>query len=395
MLDVEIGSRQFIENQHHYLDQLKATTPIVKTKSGYILSTKYDDIFSGLKNNAFARQIVEVSDSHYHALTNLDGKDHSKYRQMLSSTFSNSSIKNIEKFILGIIDEEINNIKKSSSKNIDLIKDIAFKVPFYTTCKILGVEPPEDEDLSRIQKLSVDTLLVLNLDLSKEEFRKSLQSCDELLHFIINLTFGNKYKKKSGLITHLQNTEIEGKNITNEEILTFIILLFVAGFETNVNSITSSLYNILNQNTVKDQILQLDTSSIALNKMSDELIRHSSSINFVTRKAIEDTYIGKGENKFLVKEGEIVLFHLGSANRDLQIFEDPHNIDIHRHNASRHLGFSSGPHYCIGANLSKIQVSNVVVQMLKSFNNLKIMENPVLSSNFGFTGFEEIYATYE
>ena len=393
MLDVEIGSRQFIENQHHYLDELKATTPIVKTKSGYILSTKYDDIFFGLKNNAFARQIVQVSDSHYHALTNLDGKDHSKYRQMLSSTFSNSSVKNIEKLILKIINQEIKNIKKNKSKKINLINDIAFKVPFYTICHILGVEPPKDEDLLNIQRLSTDTLLILNLELSKEDFRKSLKASDELLYYIMNMIFGNRYKKKSGLITHLQNTEYEGKRITNEEILTFVILLFVAGFETNVNSITSSIYNILNQNEVKDKILQLDTSSSSLNRISDELIRHSSSVNFVTRKAIKDTYLGK--DKFLVKEGEIVLFHLGSANRDSEIFLNPHQIDIDRFNSNRHLGFGSGSHYCIGAGLSRIQVSNVVIETIRNFNNLKIIENPVISSNFGVAGFEQIYATYE
>ena len=393
MLDVEIGSRQFIENQHHYLDELKATTPIVKTKSGYILSTKYDDIFFGLKNNAFARQIVQVSDSHYHALTNLDGKDHSKYRQMLSSTFSNSSVKNIEKLILKIINQEIKNIKKNKSKKINLINDIAFKVPFYTICHILGVEPPKDEDLLNIQRLSTDTLLILNLELSKEDFRKSLKASDELLYYIMNMIFGNRYKKKSGLITHLQNTEYEGKRITNEEILTFVILLFVAGFETNVNSITSSIYNILNQNEVKDKILQLDTSSSSLNRISDELIRHSSSVNFVTRKAIKDTYLGK--DKFLVKEGEIVLFHLGSANRDSEIFLNPHQIDIDRFNSNRHLGFGSGSHYCIGAGLSRIQVSNVVIETIKNFDNLKIIENPVISSNFGVAGFEQIYATYE
>jgi cytochrome P450 len=92
MIDVEIGSRDFIENQHYYLDQLKTNSPIIKTRSGYILVTKYDDIFFGLKNNSFARQIIKGSESHYHALTNMDGKDHSMYRQMLTSTFSNSSI---------------------------------------------------------------------------------------------------------------------------------------------------------------------------------------------------------------------------------------------------------------------------------------------------------------
>jgi cytochrome P450 len=393
MIDVEIGSRDFIENQHYYLDQLKTNSPIIKTRSGYILVTKYDDIFFGLKNNSFARQIIKGSESHYHALTNMDGKDHSMYRQMLTSTFSNSSIKNMEELILKINNKEIKNIKKNKSKTIDLINDIAFKVPFYTTCEILGIEPPEDEDLKNIQRLSIDTLYILNLELSKEDFRRSLKASDELLYYIINLTFGNRYKKKSGLITHLQNAEYEGKRITNEEILSFVILLFVAGFETNVNSITSSIYNILNQKKAKDKILQLATSSSSLSAISDELIRHSSSVNFVTRKAIKDTYLGK--DKFLVKEGEIVLFHLGSANRDSEIFSNPHEIDIDRFNSNRHLGFGSGPHYCIGAGLSRIQVSNVVVETIKNFDNLKIMKNPVISSNFGIAGFEQIYATYQ
>lgn len=373
----------FIKNQHEYLDVIKKEKPIVPLEEGQWLVSKYDDISFLLKDNRLSRQIEDPTEITVQSLLDLDGQDHLRLKRALMPYFIHSSIKSIEDSVNYRIKKTLNQIKQNEEKEIDIIKNFCFPIPLFTICDLLGVILPDDEDYDHVREKTLDIISVFNLTLDKYAYQRHLKSLEELSIYFINIIFSKKYKRKEGLLNFLENQYIDERKISKDEIIVMVLLLFVAGFETNTNSISNSIFSIIQNRKLIDQ-LDLKNDIIG-----DELIRHSTAINFVTRRVVSD--FNFKDIKF--KKNDIVFLHLGSANRDEDIFADPHNLNFSRSNAKKHLAFSSGPHYCVGASLSHMQVKNSVVHFFKEFPNVQITQTPIKNNNFAINSFIEIYAS--
>lgn len=373
----------FIKNQHYYLDEIKKTQPISPIGENQWLVTKYNDISNLLKDTRLSREIEDPTEISVQSLLDLDGQDHLRLKRALMPYFTHSAIKNIEESIIKRINNTSLKIKNKDQKEIDIIKEFCFPIPLFTICDLLGVIIPEDEDYEHVRSKTLDIISVFNLTMDKYAYKKHLQSLEELSIYFINIIFSKKYKRKDGLLSYLENLYIDQRKISKDEIIVMVLLLFVAGFETNTNSISNSIFSILQD---PELISQLDPNN---NTIGDELIRHSTAINFVTRKVTENFQF----KNIQFKKNDMVFLHLGSANRDEEVFTNPHRLNFGRTNAKKHLAFSSGPHYCVGASLSQIQVQNSVVHFFKQFPNTKITKQPIKNNNFAINTFLEIYAS--
>lgn len=383
---MDLTDNRLIDNQHSILDEQREINPVFRIDENHWMLLDYDDVKTHLKNPEFLRQIEESREDVVHSILDMDFDEHWKYRRILNPFFSSSNIKKIEQTISNRIESIFYNLKEE--KYLDVVNNIGFKIPFFTICDILGVELDESFDYSFIKKWTIETMAISNIYVSKESYKTYLNGSYKLGNYLIALLYGSKHKKnQDGLFYYLKSIDLDGQKIQDDQIISICLLLFIAGFETNLNSLTTIIYEMILNQDLKENFMSRNRSV----KNIEELIRYSSSINFVTRKASKDIQVKENT----INKGEKILLHIGAANRDPKIFEDPHSILLDRVNADRHLSFGSGPHYCIGAGLSRMQIEATLYQFFSTFFNIKIEGKPIKNNNHAINGFSSLQVSFK
>jgi cytochrome P450 len=373
------------KNEHKFFDEKKQKEPIVKMGKNLWLFTRYEDINLILHDSNFLRLTDPSQNEVVRSILDLDFEAHMKYRKILNKVFNSSLIQSLK------IDQKIyNNLQYYKNKEtIDIVEDVAIPVPVSIMYEIFGAQTPSKEEVSLIKKWAGNVLMPIGISMNKESYKQFKSDIEAFSNYLINLIFSSKYEKKEGLINYLKSYSIDGKKLSNEEIFSLCALIFTAGFETTVGSITSSIFNIIeDQDIVKFKNLQISNNKI---QISNELIRHSSSIRFASRRISEDYFFKQNLDKtILLPKGDHVILSLESGNRDSAIFKDPHTIILDRENSNKNLAFGAGAHYCLGANLAKAQVGSIVCNFFKNTNNLKIVGQPLRHPSQAINGFTEL-----
>jgi cytochrome P450 len=372
-----------LRDQENILETIRKQNPVLKISENYWLITGYDQVKSFIRNPYLVRQMKESYQENYiHSLLNLDGEEHAKYRKILNPFFSNSSVDQIENNIENNVKKTFKSLKNKSQ--FDLVSDIAFPIPFYSICEILGVEIIPEEDHSFIANWTNDAMLVLNNYLSKEDYQKHSEGTEKVFTYLVNMLYGTKYKKKeTGVFKYLKSYTDGGDSLSNEEIISLCIMLFIGGFETNLNTFTSLAYEFVKDKDMANNVL----SSIEEKNTIEELFRHSSSLNFITRRVSRDIKI----DGFSLVKNEYVILHIASANRDSLMFKNAHKIIPSRNNSNMHLAFGGGPHYCLGAGLSRFQVKVIVKEFIKNMNSRCYFSSlPTKNKSTSMNGYREM-----
>jgi len=190
------------------------------------------------------------------------------------------------------------------------------------------------------------------------------------------------------LTTQLVRAEEEGSRLSNEELTANIILLFGAGHETTVNLIGNGLLALHRH---LDQLRRLrEEPSLTANAI-EEFLRYDSSVQLTGRVALEDIVVGET----WVPKGEGVLCLLGAANRDPSVYPDPDRLDITRQNI-RPLSFGGGIHFCLGAQLARIEAEVAIATLLRRLPGLTLddPEHPDWRPTFVLRGLNRLPASW-
>src|SRR6201999_334323 len=192
------------------------------------------------------------------------------------------------------------------------------------------------------------------------------------------------------LTTQLVHAEEDGSKLSNEELTANIILLFGAGHETTVNLIGNGLL-ALHRNP--DQLALLKSNPALITNAIEEFLRYDSSVQMTGRVTLEDIDDLCGRK---IPKGESVLCLLGSANRDPDAYpERPDSLDITRQNV-RPLSFGGGIHYCLGAQLARIEAEIAISTLLRRLPELRLddAENPEWRPTFVLRGLKRLPASW-
>ena len=157
------------------------------------------------------------------------------------------------------------------------------------------------------------------------------------------------------LLSALLAVEDAGERLSPAELISFVVLLYVAGHETTVNLIGNGVLALLRH---PDQLARWRDDPTIDDRAVDELLRYDGPVQHTVRVAmVPVSYAGDGttQSRVDVLPGESVLTVLGAANHDPAVFDDPHTLRLERPNANRHLAFAAGIHYCLGASLARLE----------------------------------------
>jgi cholest-4-en-3-one 26-monooxygenase len=178
------------------------------------------------------------------------------------------------------------------------------------------------------------------------------------------------------LISVLSEAEVDGEQLTQLEIDLFFMLLTVAGNETTRNLISHGLLALLDH---PDQLERVRAHRELLPGAVDEMLRCASPVMHFRRTATRDLVLGDQR----VSEGDKVVIWYASANRDEAVFEDPMRFDVER-SPNEHVAFGGGgPHFCLGANLARMEIRVIFDELLDRWQGLELTGAPErLRSNF-------------
>jgi len=393
-------SPDFIRNPYPHYDRLRTIDPIHVTPFGQFVASRHADVSLVMRDKRFGKDFVERSKRRYsdkimdepvfrsmsHWMLQSDPPDHTRLRGLVVKAFTARRVEDMRPRIQEIVDQTIDAVIDRG--HMDLIEDFAFRLPVTIICDMLGI--PEDHRETFYKSSRDGGRLLDPVPLSKEEIAKG-NAGNVMAQMYFQQLFELRRKNPGDdLITQLVQAEEDGNKLTNEELTANIILLFGAGHETTVNLIGNGLL-ALHRNP--DQLALLKARPELMVGAIEEFLRYDSSVQMTGRVTLEDIEDLGGKK---IPKGETVLCLLGSANRDPAVYPDhPDRLDVTRQNV-RPLSFGGGIHFCLGAQLARIEAEIAIATLLRRLPDLRIddVEDPKWRPTFVLRGLTELPASW-
>jgi cytochrome P450 len=391
-------SPEVIANPYPYYHRLRETDPVHRSPLGFFVASRHADVAHILRDKRFGKDFVgrmtrrfgpqaleePVYRSMSHWMLQLDPPDHTRLRGLVVKAFTARRVEDMRPRIQAIVDQALDRVAPQG--RMDLIADFAFRLPVIVICEMLGI-PKEEHELFFLGARTGGRLLD-PVPLSRAEIDDANAGNLASAEYFRGLFELRRRQPGDDLTTQLVQAEEEGSMLSNEELTANIILLFGAGHETTVNLIGNGLL-ALHRNPDQLRLLQ-EKPALTVNAI-EELLRYDSSVQLTGRTALEDVEIGGVP----VAKGEGVLNLLGAANRDPAVYPDPDRLDITRANI-RPLSFGGGIHFCLGAQLARIEGEVAIATLLRRLPNLRLddPEHPEWRQTFVLRGLNRLPASW-
>jgi len=390
---------EFLADPYPFYHRLRAADPMHLTPLGFYVASRHADVTEILRDKRFGKDFIgrmtrrsgpeileePVYRSMSHWMLQLDPPDHGRLRGLVVRAFTARRIEDMRPRIQQIVDDIIDRVEPRG--RMDLIADFAFRLPVTVICDMLGI-PEERRDVFFTSSRAGGRLLDL-APLSKAEIEEQNSYNLAMAEYFQGLFELRRRQPGNDLTTHLVQAEENGNKLTNEELTANIILLFGAGHETTVNLIGNGLL-ALYRNPDQLRVLKNDPSHMA--NAIEELLRYDSSVQVTGRTTLEDVEEIGG---IRLEMGQSVVCLLGSANRDSAIYRDPDRLDITRRDV-RPLSFGGGIHYCVGAQLARIEGEIAIATLLRRLPKLRIddVDHPDWQQTFVLRGLNKLPASW-
>jgi len=390
-----INPEHFIQNPYSFFEKARKQSPVLKTNffqaEGWLI-TGFKEAEAALKDPRFIReegnlpieQLAGVPESvrpaielNQNMMLFKDAPDHTRLRNLVNKAFTPRMIEKLRPTINELVDYLIEQMKGKIEH--ELISEFSYLLPVFVITEFIGV-PKEDRELFR--KWSDAFVKFIDFNTNMSVLEKIAGDIEEASNYFRKLISKRRNEPKEDLISGLIAAEESSDQLSEMEMVATCLLLLIAGHETTVNLITNCFYLLL-KNPKQYEMLQSDLSLIP--PAIEETLRFESPVILTSRIAKEDFEFGGQQ----IKKADFVIVALGGANYDPEVTENPDQFDITRKNI-KHLSFSSGPHFCLGAPLARLEGQIAIEKLVTHLQNPILLEEPNLRENIAFRGFESL-----
>ena len=385
-------SADFIRDPYPAYERLRTTDPMHLTPLGLYLASRHAEVGAILRDKRFGKDFVGRTTRRYgpeimnepvfrsmrHWMLSQDPPDHTRLRGLVVKAFTARRIEDMRARIQSIVDDALDRV--AARGHMDLVGDFAFRLPVMVICDMLGI-PQEDRDVFFVRERTAGRLLD-PVPLTRAEIDAANASHRASTAYFHRLFELRRRQPGDDLTTQLVQAEQDGNMLSNEELTANIILLFGAGHETTVNLIGNGLLALHRH---PDQLALLKRRPDLIGNAVEEFLRYDSSVQLTGRVALEDIADVGGKR---IPRGESVLCLLGSANRDPAAYPDhPDRLDITRPDIRPH-SFGGGIHFCLGAQLARIEAEVAISTLLRRLPDLRLddAQNPEWRPTFVLRG---------
>lgn len=312
-----------------------------------------------------------------------DPPRHTRLRGLVTQALTARRVQAMRPRIQEITDNLID--RYLASGRMELIHDFAYRLPTLVMCDMLGISEEEADDrlLATLNQAISDSFLVLEMRaLPPEELALANRQIDYLEQFFGGIFERRRQDPKDDLATALVQARADGQGLTEREMTTVAIGLFGAGFETTAHMIGNG---ILTLHRHPDQWQRLVADPGLATSATEEILRFESSLTATYRTAFADVLMG-GRT---IKAGERVLALTAAANRDPAVYSHPDRFDIGR-NEARQLSFGGGIHFCVGAELARLEGEIALATLARRLPGLEVDTDTPAWRGLLFRGLERL-----
>lgn len=393
-------SPAFIRNPYPFYQGLRSQATLLPSPFGGLLVSRHAEVSLVLRDKRFGKDFVNrmskrqgaaildepVYRSMRHWMLTQDPPDHTRLRGLVVKAFTARRVEDMRPRIQAIVDQSLDRVQGRGQ--MDLIEDFAFRLPVIVICDMLGI-PEEDHEIFFQRERSGGRLLD-PVPLSRAEIDAANTAHQASTDYFHSLFERRRRQPGNDLTTQLLQAEEGGSQLSSEELIANIILLFGAGHETTVNLIGNGLL-ALHRHPAQLALLQA-RPDLMVNAV-EEFLRFDSSVQLTSRVALEDIADLGGVP---IPRGENLLCLLGSANHDPVVYPDhPEQLDITRPNI-RPQSFGGGIHHCLGAQLARLEAEVALSTLLRRLPGLTLddIENPEWRPTFVLRGLKRLPARW-
>ena len=309
----------------------------------------------------------------------MDPPEHTRLRKLLNKGFSAAAVEGLRPQAEAIVDQMLKPLQHGSE--VELMSEFANPMPVRIISELLGV--PQALHGTFVNASRAIAVFRGNPNRTVEEARAAQDALIELTEFFRKTVAERRRNKGSDLISLLIDIEEEGEVLTEEELYAQCIALLFAGHETTRNLIGNGMYTLLQH---PQETAELRERPEMIRSAVEELLRYESPVQFTARVLKEDIEVCGQQ----IRKGWTVLCMLGAANRDPKQFKEPNQLDLKRLN-NQHLAFSAGLHFCIGAQLARLEGQIALLNLVQRFPEMKLTgPRPEWASTFGFRGLKSL-----
>jgi cytochrome P450 len=383
---------------HEVFRELRAAGPVHRHPTVHVLTNSHDGDVSfwsvvGHAEIARANRDWQTFSAHDgpgiaptqaerrgHTIVSMDPPEHSRLRRLISAGFTPRMIAELESHVSRRADQIVRAAEERGE--VEFVSEVAYQLPMHVIADIMGI-PDEDRPWVFAR---TDTMLRALDPTSGLDARDRQRAERDLFDYAQRLGAAKRERPADDIWTILTTAAIAADDgvptsLSELELDMFFIILALAGSETTRNAISQGLMALVAH---PDQMQALRDDPSMMPSATDEMIRWASPVLYFGRTVTHDVELG-GQS---IPAGDRVVLWYPSGNRDEAAFADPFDFDLRR-SPNPHVSFGGGgPHYCLGANLAKKEVSVLMRMLLDRFARIEITGEPVwmgsgASSNVG------------
>jgi hypothetical protein len=401
------ADQELIRDPYPYYRVMRDSPRLHRAAGGYWVASRHADVRDVLSNPAFGQgdfvrniqlfygpDFDPLAHSSYRWLSEVflmqDPPAHTRLRKLVASALTPKRVAAMQPRIEAITEQLLDAVEPRG--RMEVLWDFAYQLPTLVMCDMLGLEESErtPQNLARLTRAIAESFIVFETRvLSDAELANADARMDFLYEYFGALYERRKADPRDDLTSALTLArEDGGTQLDARELVTVVVAMFGAGFETTAHLIGNGLH-ALHREPGQWRALAGDPDEFAARTV-EEVLRFESSLQGSYRTALQAATV----SGTAVQPGEKVLCGIGSANRDPGVFDRPDAMDITRKD-SRMLSFGGGIHHCIGQQLARLEGRIAFAAIAKRLPQMTVdVRNPAWRPGFLFRGLQELHAQW-
>jgi cytochrome P450 len=309
----------------------------------------------------------------------LEPPDHTRIRKLVSAAFTPRSVEALREPAQELARELLEPL--AAAGEMELLHDYAQPYSIAVICRMLGVPLDRHRDLLDWSHRMVK---MYEFDVPTEAATEATAAAAEFRDYVHELIRERRETPRDDLVTALVEARVDGSRLSDDEVVSTVIVLLNAGHEASVNTLGNGMLAFARH---PEQWRRVVDGAVPAQAAGEEMIRFDPPLQLFERWVLTDDFaIGDVP----IPRGAKIALLFGAANRDPRMFERPDEFDVARENALQHIGFGGGIHVCIGAPLARIELEASVNALRQLWPDFQVAEEPLRTGAFVIWGLKRL-----